>query len=146
MSTKLEFMVEKLCPQAKLPKKAHPTDSGWDLYDTYEKTWYLGAGETRAIHTGIRICLPPGWEAKVWPRSGLASEGIWVHPGTIDEEYTKEIKVIITNLNGYRGVLKKFQPGSRIAQIQFYPRHELTMREGFVLETDREGLGSTGGF
>ena len=133
----LEFVVEKLVPHAKLPAKQHKTDSGWDIYDAYTncKYWVLGPGETRAVSTGIRICLPPGWEAVIWPRSGLASEGVWAHPGKIDETYTKELKVILTNLNVYPSRVRKFGPGSRIAQIQFYPRFELTMREGYVHET-----------
>lgn len=138
----MEYIVEKLVAHAKLPLKAHETDSGWDLYDAYEKDWILGPGETRAVCTGIRICLPPGWEAKIWPRSGLAKEGVVVHPGSIDEEYTKELKVIITNHN-FR-LVKRFKPGSRIAQMQFYPRFELQQKEGYVLETERGGLGSTG--
>ena len=58
--------------------------------------------ERKLIPTGIHIQLPAGYEAQVRPRSGLAARfGITVlnTPGTIDADYTGEIKVILVNLS-----------------------------------------------
>ena len=69
------------------------------------------------VPTGLFIELPPGYEAQVRPRSGLAIKfGITClnSPGTIDSDYRGEIKVILINLSGEDHTI---QPGDRIAQM-----------------------------
>lgn len=75
------------------------------------------------IPTGLFIALPPGFEAQVRPRSGLALKkgiGVLNSPGTIDADYRGEIGVILVNLSDEPFVV---QDGERIAQM-VVSRHE----------------------
>ena len=72
------------------------------------------------IPTGIRLALPPGFEAQVRPRSGLAlRHGVTVvnAPGTIDADYRGEVGVILINL----GTVPSRGAGLRIAQLVVAP-------------------------
>lgn len=97
--------------------------------------------------TGLSISLPPGYEAQIRPRSGLAlKHGITVlnAPGTIDADYRGEIKVILANLGSEDFTIER---GMRIAQM-VVARHanvEWNIVESLE-ETDRGtgGFGSTG--
>ena len=85
-------------PSAILPSYAHPGDAGMDLRSVEELT--IQPGARALVHTGLVMMLPPGYEAQVRPRSGLAlKNGITVlnTPGTIDEGYRGEIGVILAN-------------------------------------------------
>ena len=99
------------------------------------------------IPTGITIELPDGCEAQIRPRSGLAYKyGVTVlnSPGTIDNDYRGEIKIILIN-HGHEDFIVK--NGDRIAQmiISKYEQVELEEIE-FLTETTRNdsGFGSTG--
>lgn len=79
--------------------------------------------ERRIIPTGLYIALPPGFEAQVRPRSGLAlKHGITVlnSPGTIDADYRGEIGVLLVNLSTDDFIITE---GERIAQMVI-ARHE----------------------
>jgi dUTP pyrophosphatase len=103
--------------------------------------------ERRLIPTGLHIALPPGYEAQVRPRSGLALKaGITVlnAPGTIDADYRGDIGVVLINLSDRDFVVND---GERIAQMVI-ARHE---QGDFVVveqldETERGegGYGHTG--
>lgn len=74
-------------------------------------------GERRLTPTGLAIALPPGYEAQVRPRSGLAlKHGVTClnTPGTIDADYRGEVKVILVNLGQEPFVIRR---GERIAQM-----------------------------
>ena len=87
---------KKLTKDAFFPTKAHPTDSGFDLYAS--ETVIIEPGKTKVVKTGIAIKLPPGYEAQVRPRSGVTSKTkLRVQLGTIDNEYTGEIRIIVDN-------------------------------------------------
>jgi len=97
------------------------------------------------IRTGIAIELPPGFEAQVRGRSGLAAkDGILVHVGTIDQSYRGEIIVIAWN---FGTSIWQIKPGDRIAQLVVAPvaRADLVAVEALG-DTDRgtNGIGSTG--
>lgn len=134
-----------LYPDAQVPIYAHETDSAMDLF-AYEEGILL-PGERKLIGTGIAIELPPLTEAQVRPRSGLAyKHGITVlnAPGTIDEGYRGEIKVILINHSPEAFAVKK---GMRIAQMAIASvlRPQLEVGKEMV-ETTRgaKGFGSSG--
>src|SRR5690554_6323720 len=84
--------------EAKLPYRANEGDAGLDLFSIEEKT--IKAGDTELVRTGLQIELPKGTEAQIRPRSGLAlkhSITVLNSPGTIDEGYRGEIKIILIN-------------------------------------------------
>jgi dUTP pyrophosphatase len=108
----------------------------------------IPAGEWRLVGTGIAIELPHLTEAQVRPRSGLAAKyGITVlnTPGTIDEGYRGEIKVILINHSQEDFPVEK---GMRIAQMVIAPvfRPKVEVCRGEISATTRgaKGFGSTG--
>jgi len=93
---------------------AYPTDSGFDLYSSEEIE--IGPFGRALIPTGIRFDLPPNNEIQVRSKSGLAiNQGLMVlnSPGTVDEGYTGEIKVILFNTNNHPVTITK---GMKVAQ------------------------------
>jgi dUTP pyrophosphatase len=107
----------------------------------------LAPGKYALIPTGLTIALPPGYEAQVRPRSGLAAKhGVTVlnAPGTVDADYRGEISVILINHGGAPFPIRR---GERIAQmvIASVTRAELVAAAS-LSATDRGsgGFGSTG--
>ena len=100
-----------------LPAYATPDAAGMDLRANISSAVILQPFERQLIPTGIYIELPPGYEAQVRPRSGLAlKQGITClnSPGTIDADYRGELKVILINLSNTE---QQIHPGDRIAQM-----------------------------
>ena len=130
-----------------LPEYATPLSAGLDLRANIDVPVTLHPMERRLIGTGLYMALPPGFEAQVRPRSGLAlKHGITVlnTPGTIDADYRGEIKVLLVNLSNEPFVINE---GERIAQM-VVAKHE---QADFTLvseldETERGdgGYGHTG--
>lgn len=138
-----------------LPLPAYMTSgaAGCDLAADLESPITLRPLERQLVPTGIAIALPPGFEAQVRPRSGLAlRDGITLlnAPGTIDEDYRGEIKVILVNLSD---VPRTVQHGDRIAQLVVarvaraeWDLAPVAPAEGEALWTERGagGFGHTG--
>jgi len=100
-----------------LPSRATAHASGFDLRACVAAPVTIEPGRRTLIPTGLAIALPPGWEAQIRPRSGLAAEwGLTMlnSPGTIDADYRGEIKVLAVN-HGDRPVV--IARGDRIAQM-----------------------------
>ena len=135
----------KIDPAAILPSYAHPGDAGMDVRSIEELV--VEPGGRKLVRTGLVMMLPPGYEAQVRPRSGLAlKNGVTVlnTPGTIDEGYRGEVGVILANLGTEPFRVEK---GAKIAQIVIAPctRAEI-VETAEVDETARGagGFGSTG--
>ena len=107
----------------------------------------LAPGDRDMVPTGIAIALPPGWEAQMRPRSGLAAKhGIACvnAPGTIDADYRGELKVILINHGKEPFTINR---GDRIGQMVIAPVFQASFDEVDELdETERGagGFGSTG--
>ena len=131
----------------RLPEYATPLSAGMDLKANTSEPIILKPLERQMIPTGISIQLSEGYEAQVRPRSGLAAKyGITVAnaPGTVDADYTGEIKVILINLSNENFLIN---PGDRIAQmvIARYERVEWDeVAELNPTERGDGGFGSTG--
>ena len=135
----------RIDPSAELPTYAHPGDAGMDIRSIEELT--IEPGARALVHTGLVMVLPPGYEAQVRPRSGLAlKNGVTVlnTPGTIDEGYRGEIGVILANFGSEPFKVEK---GAKIAQMVIAKYEKIEWDEVEVLdETERGagGFGSTG--
>lgn len=128
-------------PEAVLPAYAHPGDAGMDVRSVEELT--IEPGGRSLVRTGLVMMLPPGYEAQVRPRSGLAlKNGVTVlnTPGTIDEGYRGEVGVILANFGTEPFRVEK---GAKIAQIVVAPCTRAEIVE--TVETDETARG-TGGF
>ncbi|HUI81237.1 MAG TPA: dUTP diphosphatase [Bryobacteraceae bacterium] len=139
----MRIAIHRLHPDAVLPAYAHgpQEDAGMDLHAVVRVT--LDPGLPQVVPTGIAIELPPGYEAQVRPRSGLAlKHGITLPnaPATIDPGYRGEIRVILLNLGPQPYTI---EAGDRIAQmiIARYEAVEWTERE---LTDSRRGVGGFG--
>ena len=132
-----------------LPKYATIGSSGMDIRANIGEPIILKPFERRLIPTGIYVDLPEGYEIQVRSRSGLAyKQGLFVlnSPGTIDDDYTGEIGVILCNLSGEEQIIN---PGDRIAQLvlcKLEDKVEWDEREelGKVTERGAGGYGHTG--
>jgi dUTP pyrophosphatase len=130
---------------ARLPFKAHQEDAGLDLFSIEEKI--IKPGETGLISTGIEIELPKYTEAQIRPRSGLAlkhSVTVLNSPGTIDEGYRGEIKIILIN---HGKIDFKVEKHMKIAQMVIAPVLKICITETQKLtesERGNQGFGSTG--
>ena len=106
-----------------LPTYATEQSAGMDLRADVSESVVLHPMERMLVPTGLHIALPPGFEAQVRPRSGLAlKHGITVlnTPGTIVADYRGEIKVLLVNFSNQDFVINA---GERIAQM-VVARHE----------------------
>ncbi len=120
----ISVLVRRLREGVPLPTAATPGAAGYDLCAAEGCT--LAPGARAAVPTGLQIALPPGYEAQVRPRSGLAlKHGITVlnAPGTIDADYRGELKVILINLGEF---MVQLNPGDRIAQLVVAPVASVT--------------------
>jgi len=129
-----------------LPEYQTPGASGLDLLAAVEAEAVLGPGDIRLIPTGLFLEIPPGYEAQVRPRSGLAlRHGLTVAntPGTIDSDYRGEVGVILINLGREPVAVTR---GMRVAQLVVAPvvRAELVEGEPNATERAGGGFGHTG--
>jgi len=130
------------------PSYAYPTDSGFDLRSNQDVELLPFFREL--VSTGIYLDIPEGYEIQVRPKSGLAlKKGLTVlnTPGTVDQGYTGEIKVILMNLSNNVQYIKK---GDKIAQAVLCPvvagKHVDLVKKDKIENKDRgnNGFGSTG--
>lgn len=130
-----------------LPAYQTPGSAGMDLRAAIDADVVLEPGDRTAVPTGLRMALPKGHEGQVRPRSGLAfRHGLTVTnaPGTIDEDYRGEVKVLLVNLGREAVTISR---GMRVAQLVVAPVVQVTVRPVDDLdETIRgaNGFGSTG--
>ena len=142
----MKIKIQRIAENAALPEYAHGSseDAGMDLRAVAAAT--LAPGIPLAIPTGLTIELPPGYEAQVRPRSGLAlKHAITVAntPATIDPGYRGEIKVILLNLGREN---YEIHPGDRIAQMVIARYEAIEWQEGELGQSTRgtDGFGSSG--
>jgi dUTP pyrophosphatase len=132
-----------------LPTYQSEHAAGLDLFAAVaeDSPLLLSPGQRALVPTGLMIALPPGYEAQVRPRSGLAAKhGITVlnAPGTIDADYRGEIGVLLINHGEAPFPIRR---GERIAQMVIAPVAQVQLVVATSLpETERGsgGFGSTG--
>ena len=127
-----------------LPDYATAAAAGMDLLAAIPGDIELGPLDRTIIPTGISIALPPGVEAQVRPRSGLAARhGITVAnaPGTIDADYRGEVGVILINLGRDPFTVTR---GMRIAQMIIARHARAVWREVSRLDETARGAGGFG--
>ena len=127
-----------------LPQYATELSAGMDLRANLSEPIVLKPLQRCLVPTGLFMALPPGFEAQVRPRSGLAIKkgiGVLNSPGTIDADYRGEVCVILVNLSSEEFVV---EDGERIAQMVI-ARHEQTeWQEVEVLDETERGAGGFG--
>jgi dUTP pyrophosphatase len=125
-----------------LPSYATAGAAGMDVVAAEDVT--LAPGARHAVATGFAVAIPPGYEIQVRPRSGLAlKHGVTClnTPGTIDEDYRGEVKVILANLGAEPFEVRR---GERIAQLVPAAVQRATFAEVDELDETRRGAGGFG--
>lgn len=142
----MQIRIQRIHPAAALPEYSHgpEEDAGMDLKAV--ETVTLQPGKPQLVPTGLTIELPPGYEAQVRPRSGLALRHAITMPnapGTIDPGYRGELRVILLNLGNAPYTI---HPGDRIAQMIVSRYEAVEWAEGELRESARGsgGFGSSG--
>ncbi len=142
----VKYTVLKHCYN--IPKYLTSGSVGMDVYSANYTDIILNSLEIKTIPTGIRLEIPEGYQCEIRSRSGLVLDnGISIANGvgTIDNDYSGEIKVLLINYSNEPFVIER---GMRIAQMVFYPytkaNLELSTRFGKSSLEDLTGRGSKG--
>src|ERR1700689_4182826 len=142
----MRIRIQRIHPRAKLPAYAHgpDEDAGMDLCAVEDVV--LDPGVPNLVATGLTLEIPPGYEAQVRPRSGLALKHAITMPnapGTIDPGYRGELRVILLNLGRDPYTVLA---GDRIAQIVVARYEAVEWVEGDLNDSARGtgGFGSSG--
>ena len=145
---KVKVQVRRLRPEEDadlpLPRYMTPASSGLDLMAAIIEPLIIQPGRINLIPTGLAVSLPPGFEAQIRPRSGMAlKHGLTLinSPGTIDADYRGEVGLAVINLGPEPVTIRR---GDRIAQmiVTRVWRAELELVED--LEETRRGAGGFG--
>ena len=127
-----------------LPAYATPLSAGMDLRANLSEPILLQPMQRALVPTGLFMALPPGMEAQVRPRSGLAiKHGITVlnSPGTIDADYRGEVCVILVNLSEQPFTIAD---GERIAQMVIARHEQVEWQPTDTLDETERGAGGFG--
>lgn len=143
VDTRVKFVFTH--PEAKLPTKAHDTDTGFDVYATELVT--IAPGQSKVVPIGLKLgYITPGYWIMVSPRSGLGFKyNLTVHPGVIDETYRGSLDILVRNLDQNRSYT--FNVGDRVAQLIVFRNYNVEVeRVDEVEATTRgdKGFGSSG--
>ncbi|NLW49998.1 MAG: dUTP diphosphatase [Candidatus Brocadiaceae bacterium] len=135
------------CDDLPLPRYQSPGASGMDLHAAVDGELTIAPGAVALVPTGLHVAVPPGFEAQVRPRSGLALRSMVTvlnAPGTIDSDYRNEVGVILANFGREPFTVTR---GMRIAQMVICRACRAELVEVDALDrTERHmgGFGSTG--
>jgi dUTP pyrophosphatase len=146
MIATMRIAIQRLHAMAQLPSYAHGPgeDAGMDLHAVERIT--LEPGVPGLVPTGVAVELPPGYEAQVRPRSGLALRHAITMPNapaTIDPGYRGEIRIILLNLGREPYTI---EVGDRVAQMIVARYEAVEWAEGELADSRRgpAGFGSSG--
>jgi len=134
--------VARLDERAVLPNYQTETAAGMDLVAI--DMLIIAPGDWQSVRTGLALAIPRGCEGQIRPRSGLAARhGVTVlnAPGTIDEDYRGEVKVLLINHGRDPYTVK---PGDRIAQIVICPVVRVRVEAVDTLDPTGRGAGGFG--
>ncbi len=144
MNVALQIMVLPHGEGLPLPAYQTPGSAGMDLHAALEAAVEIQPGDIEVVPCGFAMAIPPGYEAQVRPRSGLATKhGISMPnaPGTIDADYRGEVIIPLINLGRLPFTV---EPGMRIAQLVICPVIRAEIEEVESLEETARGAGGFG--
>lgn len=130
-----------------LPRYMTPLAAGMDIHAAVKAPLTLEHGQIALVPTGFAMALPPGFEAQIRPRSGLAVKhgmGLINSPGTIDADYRGEVKIAMINLGPDPYTIER---GERIAQMilaRVYQAHLEVVEQLDPTTRNTGGFGHTG--
>lgn len=143
---KIPVKIKRVHGENDLPLPAYESEgsSGMDIRAYVKEPVVLKPGEKKLISTGLAVSIPPGYEAQIRPRSGLAFHygiGMVNSPGTIDSDYRGEIGIILINWGSEPFTIKR---GDRIAQMIITRVYRADLVETDDLDATSRGQGGFG--
>lgn len=126
-----------------LPARQTPGSAGYDVHSA-DADFTIAPLERRLVSTGLALAIPPGYEAQVRPRSGLAlKHGLTLPntPATIDSDYRGELMIAMINLGTEPVAVTR---GMRIAQLVFAKVAEVELQAVDELPVSARGAGGFG--
>ena len=145
MASNVKYVDFVLAENARKPEKQHKGDAGWDLYTSEECV--IQPGETKDVHTGVYMRMPPFLFARITGRSSsLRKYSLLVNEGIIDNGYTGELFVCVHNLSNTPITIER---GMRVAQVLFHTIEDVRWCAVDELKPSADkrgdaGFGSTG--
>jgi len=133
--------VQLLREGARMPHRATALSSGFDLHACLDAPVRVGQVPV-LIPTGLAMEVPPGFDAQLRPRSGLARQGVLATFGTLDADYRGEIQIALYTTSP--DVDYVVQPGDRIAQLVITQLAEVDFLEATGLTETARGAGGHG--
>jgi dUTP pyrophosphatase len=142
----LDVRIRRLPGNADLPLPSYQTKEavGMDVHAAVTTDVTIAPGEVAGIPCGFSMAVPPGYEAQVRPRSGLAAKNaisLANTPGTIDPDYRGEVKVLLINHGKSPFVVTR---GMRVAQLLVLPVPRVAWIEVEELPSTERGAGGFG--
>jgi dUTP pyrophosphatase len=107
--------VKLLRPGAQVPRRASEGASGYDICAALNGGSVVVGQQPTLVPTGIALEVPPGFDAQLRPRSGLARLGILATFGTLDSDYRGELMITLYSMGP--GISHTVRDGDRIAQL-----------------------------
>ncbi len=148
MKDALEIRFVRMDPEkdadVPLPRYMSEQAAGMDVCISIDGDRVLQAGKITLLPTGFRMAIPPGFEAQIRPRSGLAVRhgiGLINSPGTIDSDYRGEVKLAVINLGETDYT---FRRGDRVAQMVISRVYQARITETASLDDTERGEGGFG--
>jgi len=135
----VDLKVKRIYREAKLPCYGHGGDAGLDLFSSVDCV--LGAGDVKAVPTGIKVAIPQGHVGLIWDKSGISLKSVHKLAGVIDAGYRGEVQVVMVNLSRQAYPIKK---GMKIAQMLIQPIVEVRVVESDELDDTARGEGGFG--
>lgn len=139
----LAIKIRRLHSGAILPRKANPSDAGFDLSVPREPIpdLRIGPGLTIRVPLGIAWECPRGWYGSIVGRSSLNARGLFVIQGSVDCDFRGEFRVVLHNARPNPAVVRG---GDRIAQLLVLPVPDVDVVEANELEDSERGMGGFG--
>lgn len=100
------------------PRRAHDGDAGLDL--ALQKDCFIEPGETRYIPSGVSFRIDRGYCVHIMTRSSTFTRGVIVIPTIVDQSYSGEASVIVTNISGERVQLHRGDSIAQAVQLPYY--------------------------
>ena len=137
-----QIRVQLLRDGAKLPLRATPWASGYDIHACLEGGPVAIGQRPVVIPTGLAFEVPRGLDAQFRPRSGLARQGILATFGTLDADYRGEIMITLYSVSP--DITHTVEHGDRVAQLVVTRLVEVEFEQALVLSETVRGAGGHG--
>lgn len=133
----------RLYEHSKLPAYAKPRDACMDVFSAEEHV--LEQFVVHQVGTGISAKIPEGYKILIYPKSGISNSGVIVlnAPGTVEEDYEGELKVLLMNLVPTPYIIKV---GQKVAQLSLDKVIKVLPVDVVGGNRGAAGFGSTGLF